>query len=166
MLVKNIFVRFPQGCGFVKGLRQGNRGRRRIPRQLDNFTVNWKARFVTFVPVVAIAFLIWESWTAPFSPLRLVGLLILTPSLLLVTVARFQLGNPFSLAPEARELVSHGLYSSLTIAGLAPYINSSLLLLILLAVIPLQIVRARAEARVLEEKFGDTYRVYWARTWF
>jgi protein-S-isoprenylcysteine O-methyltransferase Ste14 len=32
--------------------------------------------------------------------------------------------------------------------------------------IPMQIVRARKEARVLEEKFGEEYRAYRARTWF
>jgi protein-S-isoprenylcysteine O-methyltransferase Ste14 len=39
-------------------------------------------------------------------------------------------------------------------------------LLVFLAVIPLQIWRAGKEAQVLEEKFGEEYRVYRARTWF
>jgi protein-S-isoprenylcysteine O-methyltransferase Ste14 len=39
-------------------------------------------------------------------------------------------------------------------------------LLFLLVVAPLQAMRARKEARVLEEKFGDAYREYRARTWF
>jgi protein-S-isoprenylcysteine O-methyltransferase Ste14 len=138
--------------------------------------VNRSASFVTFVPLLAIVFLIWEFWTPPFSALRLAGIVFLIPSLLLLTLARFQLGNSFSMAPEARELVTHGLYArirnpvyvfgALVIAGLALYINFPLLLLAFLVVIPLQIVRARAEARVLEEKFGDAYRQYRARTWF
>jgi len=40
------------------------------------------------------------------------------------------------------------------------------LLLILLALIPIQIIRARREAAVLEAKFGDEYREYRKRTWF
>ena len=38
--------------------------------------------------------------------------------------------------------------------------------LFLLVVIPMQIFRARREARVLEEKFGEEYREYRRRTWF
>ena len=32
--------------------------------------------------------------------------------------------------------------------------------------IPLQIVRAKREARVLEEHFGEEYRAYRSQTWF
>jgi protein-S-isoprenylcysteine O-methyltransferase Ste14 len=32
--------------------------------------------------------------------------------------------------------------------------------------IPVQIIRARREAAVLEAKFGDAYREYRKRTWF
>lgn len=138
--------------------------------------MNWKARLVTFLPIVAISFLIWEFWTPRFSSLRLVGLVVLVPSLLLLTIARLQLGNAFSISPEARELVSHGLYSKIrnpvyvfsafVIAALFLYINMPLLLLAFVVVIPIQIVRAKAEASVLEKKFGDAYRSYRARTWF
>jgi protein-S-isoprenylcysteine O-methyltransferase Ste14 len=33
-------------------------------------------------------------------------------------------------------------------------------------VIPVQIIRARQESKVLEEKFGDEYRHYKQSTWF
>ena len=39
-------------------------------------------------------------------------------------------------------------------------------LLLLLVLIPIQIVRAHQEARVLEDKFGDEYRKYRQGTWF
>jgi len=35
-----------------------------------------------------------------------------------------------------------------------------------LVLIPLQLIRARIESHVLEEKFGDTYRQYKSQTWF
>ena len=38
--------------------------------------------------------------------------------------------------------------------------------IVLVALVPMQIIRARREARVLEDKFGDAYREYRARTWF
>jgi protein-S-isoprenylcysteine O-methyltransferase Ste14 len=40
------------------------------------------------------------------------------------------------------------------------------LLIVLLVLIPVQIIRARREAAVLEAKFGDEYREYRKRTWF
>jgi protein-S-isoprenylcysteine O-methyltransferase Ste14 len=45
-------------------------------------------------------------------------------------------------------------------------IRRPILALILLILIPLQTIRARREAQVLEAKFGDAYRQYRARTWF
>jgi len=36
----------------------------------------------------------------------------------------------------------------------------------LLALIPVQVLRARREAAVLEAKFGDAYRKYRKHTWF
>ncbi len=39
-------------------------------------------------------------------------------------------------------------------------------LLLALVLVPLQVRRARIEARVLEAKFGDAYRDYRRKTWF
>jgi protein-S-isoprenylcysteine O-methyltransferase Ste14 len=39
-------------------------------------------------------------------------------------------------------------------------------LLIPAAMVPLQVVRARREARALEAKFGNAYREYRQGTWF
>jgi protein-S-isoprenylcysteine O-methyltransferase Ste14 len=40
------------------------------------------------------------------------------------------------------------------------------LLAILILLIPMQVVRARREAAVLEAKFGEQYREYRKGTWF
>jgi protein-S-isoprenylcysteine O-methyltransferase Ste14 len=52
------------------------------------------------------------------------------------------------------------------IAGIILCVNRPQLLWIFAIVIPLQVVRARAESKVLEEHFGDAYRQYRAGTWF
>lgn len=111
----------------------------------------------------------WEWW-------QLVGLGLAAAGLLLLTMARLRLGNSFSLTPQARELVTGGLYrrirhpvyvfGTLVIAGLFLYLNILPALLVFLVVIPLQIARARAEERVLEAHFGQQYRDYKAQTWF
>jgi len=90
--------------------------------------------------------------------------------------ARIQLGRSFSIAPKATALVTRGLYSKIRnpiyvfsaawIAGLAFALGHSIALLLVVPVIPMQIARARREARVLEESFGEEYRKYRRKTWF
>ncbi|MBS1840242.1 MAG: isoprenylcysteine carboxylmethyltransferase family protein [Acidobacteria bacterium] len=140
------------------------------------FAMKRNALIVTFLPLFAICWIVWDFWGSPWTVLRIAGLALLGVGLILLTLARIQLGNSFSMKPEATELVTHGLYArirnpiyvfgTLVIAGLALYISMPFLLLAFLVVIPLQVVRAMAEARVLEEKFGEEYRAYRARTWF
>ena len=132
--------------------------------------------FVIVVPLVAIPFLIYEFAHSPWSPMRISGLVLMVPALALLTLARFQLGNSFSVSPQAKKLVTHGIYSRIrnpiyvfgafVVAGLFLFLERPLLLLLIVPVLILQITRARAESRVLEERFGDEYRRYKASTWF
>jgi len=78
--------------------------------------------------------------------------------------------------PEARALVTHGIYSRirnpiyvfsvLLLSGVVLYVEKPAWLAFLMILIPVQVIRARREARVLEEKFGEEYRAYRRRTWF
>ena len=135
-----------------------------------------KANIVTLVVFVLGLTLVGihsahESWT----PLRIAALILGLPSVLLLILARIELGGSFSARPKAQALVTHGLYSrirnpiyvfgTLTIVALLLYVNRPLWLLILLVIIPLQIYRARLEGKILEAKFGEEYRQYTARTW-
>ena len=128
------------------------------------------------VPIVGIGAIVYSFWNPPWTPLRIIGLILLAFGLIFLTVARLQLGNSFSIKPEARKLVTHGLYSKIrnpvyffgvfVFTGLILYIGQSYLLLLMIPLVLMQVLRARAEARVLEEKFGDEYRAYRAKTWF
>jgi protein-S-isoprenylcysteine O-methyltransferase Ste14 len=112
----------------------------------------------------------------PWTPARIAGAVIGLPSVVLLVLARIELGGSFSVRPKAQTLVTHGLYSrirnpiylfgSLAIAGAFLYINQPLCLGILVVLIPLQIYRAGQESKVLEARFGDEYRQYKSRSWF
>jgi protein-S-isoprenylcysteine O-methyltransferase Ste14 len=91
-------------------------------------------------------------------------------------VAHVQLGSSFAARAEARNLVTHGLYSkirnpiylfgSIGIAGVFLFLGRPYLLVIFMVLIPLQLFRMRNETKVLEAKFGDEYRSYRQGTWF
>jgi protein-S-isoprenylcysteine O-methyltransferase Ste14 len=123
-----------------------------------------------------IAAILWQNRYGVWTPMRISGLVLLIFGFLLWTVARFQLGNSLTVTAQATQLVQRGLYSkirnpvyvfgSCTIAGVILFLGRPLWLLIFLIIFPLQIWRARAEAKVLETKFGEQYRSYRASTWF
>jgi protein-S-isoprenylcysteine O-methyltransferase Ste14 len=138
--------------------------------------MNRGALLVTVVPLIGIALIVCVFAYPPWTTLRIGGLALMTVAAILLTVARIQLGNSFSVTPRARKLVTHGLYSRIrnpvyffgtfVFAGLFLFLERPWLLLILVPLLILQVIRARAEARVLEERFGDEYRRYKASTWF
>ena len=94
------------------------------------------------------------------------GLLLSAVSLPLWIVARRQLGIAFSVRPEARHLVTRGLYSKIRhpiyLFGSFAYFGSLLalqvwpILVAWLALTPIEIVRARREDRLLAEAFGPS----------
>jgi len=119
---------------------------------------------------------IFHSVPEPYGPTRLIGLLVALIGLAGVILSRYTLGRSFSIAPKATALVTSGIYSRIRnpiyvsgmifLIGIVLIVERPKLLAVLLVLIPIQIVRARREAAVLEAKFGDAYREYRKRTWF
>lgn len=134
------------------------------------------ALVATILPIVLTPFLIFEYLPAFWTVANLAGLVVLIAAMTLLVVARVQLGNAFSVSPKATQLVTHGLYSrirnpvyvfsALALAGFVLYLGQHNLFWIFAILVPLQVLRARAEARVLEQRFGEEYRRYKASTWF
>jgi protein-S-isoprenylcysteine O-methyltransferase Ste14 len=134
------------------------------------------ALIVALVPLVGIPLLLVNLAPAPWTPLRILGLGLVISAGVALTLARFQLGNSFSVRPQATELVTTGIYAKIrnpiyifgfiVITGLLLYLNQPKWFWLFLVLIPLQFIRARAESRVLEERFGDAYRQYKSQTWF
>lgn len=108
--------------------------------------------------------------------MQTLGLCLLILGFVLWKAARFQLGKSLAVTAQAKQLVTHGLYSkirnpiyvfgSCVIAGLVLVLGRPIWLLVFLAIIPMQIWRAKKESQVLEAKFGDEYRNYRSATWF
>jgi protein-S-isoprenylcysteine O-methyltransferase Ste14 len=133
------------------------------------------AKFVMLAPIVPLIAFGIIFFKPPWTPLRIFGFILFVSGFALLTWARATLGNSFSITPQAKALVTGGVYSkvrhpvyvfgALMITGLLLYTNMPWLLLTLVVIIPLQIVRARAEEKVLVEKFGDEYLAYKKNTW-
>lgn len=133
---------------------------------------------ITGVQAVAVLILFWllTTWAGPWNVQRYVGTALVLLGITFIAVARFQLGASFSIKPEARGLVTRGLYSKIrnpiyvfgivTFAGLILVLQKPRLWILLAIVVVLQIIRARREAQVLEAAFGDAYREYRSKTWF
>ena len=135
--------------------------------------LNYGTLVFLVVFVLIFAFVAWEQpWTAP----HIAGVAIIMPSFVLFVLARIQLGRAFSVQARATTLVTTGLYSrirnpiyvfsGLMIAGAIIWANDPRYLLIFAVLIPMQILRSRKEAKVLEEKFGAAYLEYKRKTWF
>jgi len=138
--------------------------------------MNRGALLVMIVPPVALGYLAWRYGPREITPLCLFGAVLAIFGFTLLTIARVQLGNSFSVTPQARALVTRGIYSrvrhpvyvfsAIGLAGLVLYFQlSPWLLLLLVPVAIIQVLRARAEERVLEQQFGEEYRQYRAKTW-
>jgi protein-S-isoprenylcysteine O-methyltransferase Ste14 len=127
---------------------------------------------VVLLALGAVAFIKLGSRAANL----VVGGLLTIVSLGLLVVARVQLGNSFTILPEARTLVTHGLYRRIP-DPLFAFLDLALVGVIIVARQPWWFVpwailvmahmwASRREAAVLEQAFGDAYLAYRRSTWW
>lgn len=131
---------------------------------------------VQMAAVLILLFVVVRLLPGPWNVARSIGLGLIIFGAALLFTARFQLGNSFAVTAQARELVTHGLYakirnpiyvfSGVMVLGFLITLRRPYLFVLFAILVVAQIVRARKEARVLEAKFGDTYREYRKQTWF
>jgi protein-S-isoprenylcysteine O-methyltransferase Ste14 len=113
---------------------------------------------------------------APLAAYQIIGVAVAIPAFCLWALARVQIRKSFAVSAQAKELVTHGLYSKIqnpvyvfgavVIAGMIAYLNQPRFFLLFLIVLPVQWVRIRNERHALEAKFGEAYREYRRSTWF
>jgi protein-S-isoprenylcysteine O-methyltransferase Ste14 len=141
---------------------------------MDRGTI-WRVWLPLLAGLLALGF-VFQFGPGPHGLARRLGLLLGLIGLAGVILSRYTLGRSFSIAPKATALVTSGIYSRIRnpiyvsgmifLVGIVLILWRPELLIILLVLIPVQIIRARREAAVLEAKFGDAYREYRKRTWF
>ena len=132
-----------------------------------------------WLPLVAFlygTYAVFVLGPGPRDALRWLGLALCLIGESGVIVARATLGRSFSVRAKATELVTTGIYSRIRnpiylsglifITGIILIVRKPVVAVLLVVIIPMQIIRARREAAVLEAKFGDAYREYRSRTWF
>jgi protein-S-isoprenylcysteine O-methyltransferase Ste14 len=126
--------------------------------------------------IVAVVWACLHASSVEWNGVKIAGAAIAGVSLVLLIVARLQLGAAFSVQAKAKKLVTTGIYSrirnpiyvfsAMFLVGIVIVLERWLLLLPIAALIPMQIARARKEERVLAAAFGEEYARYKAATWF
>lgn len=127
---------------------------------------------LTLELLVIVAAFSFVHWT----PIKVAGAIIIVGAMLLLIVARRELGNAFSVRARASHLVTTGVYARirnpiylagiLLVAGAALLFESWWVLAILLVLLPIQWRRAHREAAVLHRRFGEQYEAYRRSSWF
>jgi len=75
----------------------------------ERITPRFVLQFCAVVVVILIVVFRPGGWSAA----RWIGLAIAIPAAVVLFTARWQLGTSFSVTPQARELVTHGVYSKI-----------------------------------------------------
>ena len=111
----------------------------------------------------------WTGW-------RIGGAVLAVVGYGLVIAARVQLGDSFTVRPEAKQLVTHGFYArirnpmyvfvDLMVLGLILALKGYWFLVALAVLVVFQARQARREAEVLQKQFGRSYLEYRKQTWF
>jgi protein-S-isoprenylcysteine O-methyltransferase Ste14 len=136
-----------------------------------------KSNVLTLAIVMfTLMILVVHASEVDWSTAKLIGAVIAGISFPLFVLARWQLGSSFSVRAKASRLVTTGLYSrvrnpiylfgGLFIVGLSLFVSVWGPLAVALVIVPLQVVRARREERVLAGAFGEEYERYKSKTWF
>ena len=124
----------------------------------------------------AVVWLVMHAYLVDWDGVKVAGAVVAGVSLVLLVVARLQLGGSFSVKAKATTLVTTGLYSrirnpiyvfgALMLVGMSVVLGSWVLLGLVVLLTPVQAYRARKEEAVLEAAFGEEYARYKAETWF
>jgi len=130
------------------------------------------------VPVVVLLLYLFVPGLKerPWTVSRILGAVLAVAGYSLFVTARLQLGKSFAVTPQAKELVTLGLYSRIRnpiyvfvdvmIFGSILALRLYWLFALFPLLVAMHVIRARREGKVLQEKFGQAYLDYRDETWF
>jgi protein-S-isoprenylcysteine O-methyltransferase Ste14 len=130
------------------------------------------------VPLVVVLLYVFVPGVKerPWTMLRIAGAVLAVVGYCMFVTARLQLGKSFAVTPQAKELVSLGLYSRIRnpiyvfvdvmIFGLIFALHLYWLFALFPLLVAMHVYRAHQEAKVLQGKFGQAYVDYRNQTWF
>jgi protein-S-isoprenylcysteine O-methyltransferase Ste14 len=131
---------------------------------------------IGLVAAAVVAALTFAATSMDQTPRIALGIVIGIPSFVLMIASRRQLGTSFSVMPEARALVTTGLYArvlnpmyvflDLFLAAVIIGLGWPMLLWAWGCLVVVQTVQGHKEANVLAAAFGSDYEKYRRRTWF
>ena len=135
------------------------------------------ARLVRWLDImVFLGFAVYVLVTAPRGGNYYAGLAVVVVCTPFWIAARRQLGASFSVRPEARHLVTTGIYSKIrhpvyvfgtpAVTGVLVALLGWKALVIAVIVVPVEILRAHREDAVLAKTFGAHYAAYREEAWF
>ena len=111
-----------------------------------------------------------------FNQTAVIGYVTALLGVMLWITARYQLGDAFSVFPEAKKIIKTGIYKKIrhpvytagiiSVLGLCLIYQNFWFYIALIALIIMQIIRARLEEKTLTAKFGQSYIEYKNSTWF
>ena len=123
-----------------------------------------------------VVWLVMHAYLVDWDAVKVAGAAVAGVSLVMLVVARLQLGASFAVKAKATALVTTGLYSrirnpiyvfgGLLLIGMSVVLGNWVLLGLVVVLTPIQAYRARKEEAVLEAAFGEEYVRYKAGTWF
>ncbi|HEY4380196.1 MAG TPA: isoprenylcysteine carboxylmethyltransferase family protein [Acidobacteriaceae bacterium] len=136
-----------------------------------------RANLITLAALLAaVVWLVLHANLVEWTPVKVAGAVLAGASIVMLVVARLQLGSAFSVKAKASSLVTTGLYArirnpiyvfgALALLGMAVVLGNWVLLVLVVLLAPIQVVRARKEEAVLSAAFGEEYERYKAGTWF
>lgn len=129
-----------------------------------------------FATIVYFSLMIWGAQVS-LNLWGMAGIFLTLLAYIPWIAARYELGNSLTVAPEAKKLVTTGIYSKiqhpmyisqiLVLCGFALFLQSWIFgLVAVLGYGALSIYRGMEEHKVLKNAFGSSYEEYASKTWF
>jgi len=127
-----------------------------------------------FLVTIGSILLFIYSWN--FSYIQYGGIIIFSIGLIIWMLGRINIQESYSVVPEAKKLITTGIYSKIThpiyvgsvlfFTGLAIFSLDIFLISFAVFMLIIQIKRAIIEEKVLIGKFGEKYLKHKEQTWF